>query len=153
MIRIFEFLLHCTTINIIKSIELKKLYDRVGNIVIFNDKDIQTCCFFVFLSFVFLGRTHSIWRFPGQGVQSELQLPTYPIATATPDPSHICGLHHSSQQRQLLNPLNKGRDQTRHLMVPIRICFHCATMGTPGYLNFLEHQKHADHQKPVPSSE
>ena len=31
------------------------------------------------------------------------------------------GLHHSSQQRLILNPLNKGRDQTRNLMVPSRI--------------------------------
>ena len=35
-----------------------------------------------------------------------------------------------SQQRQILNPLSKARDQTRNLMVPswIRLC--CATMGT-----------------------
>ena len=42
-------------------------------------------------------------------------------ATATPDLSHICDLHHSSWQRQILNPLRKARDQTRNLMVPSRI--------------------------------
>ena len=30
-------------------------------------------------------------------------------------------LHHSSQQRWIINPLSKGRDRTRNLMVPSRI--------------------------------
>ena len=33
-------------------------------------------------------------------------------ATATPDSSHICDLHHGSQQHRILNPLSKARDQT-----------------------------------------
>ena len=41
------------------------------------------------------------------------------------------GLHHSSRQRQILNPLSEARDQTPKLMVPSQICFCCATMGTP----------------------
>ena len=45
-------------------------------------------------------------------------------ATATPDLSHVCDLHHSSQQSQILNPLSKARDQTPNLMVPNHICFH-----------------------------
>ena len=40
-------------------------------------------------------------------------------------------LHHSSQQRRILNPLTETRDQTLNLMVPSRIRFHCAMMGTP----------------------
>ena len=52
-------------------------------------------------------------------------------AVVMPDPSHICDLHHSSQQRQILNPLSEARDQTRSLMVPSQICFCCATTGTP----------------------
>ena len=44
-----------------------------------------------------------------------------PRAIATQDPSRVCDLHHSSQQRQILNPLSKGRDRTRNLMVPSRI--------------------------------
>ena len=40
------------------------------------------------------------------------------------------GLHHSSQQLRILNPLSKARDQTHNLMVPSRICFCCATTGT-----------------------
>ena len=53
---------------------------------------------------------------PRLGVESELQLPDYVTATATPDPSHICNLHYSSQQCHILNPLSKARDQTRILM-------------------------------------
>ena len=39
--------------------------------------------------------------------------------------------HHSSRQRQILNPLSGGRDRTRTLMVPRRIRFCCATTATP----------------------
>ena len=53
---------------------------------------------------------------PRLGVESELQLPAYTTATATLDPSHICDLHRSSQQRWILNPLSEARDQTRILM-------------------------------------
>ena len=35
-------------------------------------------------------------------------------ATAMQDPRYICDLHHLSQQRQILNPLSKARDQTPH---------------------------------------
>ena len=49
---------------------------------------------------------------PRLGVKSELQLLTYARATATPDPSHVCNLHHSSQQHWILNPLKGARDQT-----------------------------------------
>ena len=37
-------------------------------------------------------------------------------ATATSDPSRVCDLHHSSQQCQILNPLNRARDGTHVLM-------------------------------------
>ena len=53
---------------------------------------------------------------PRLGVSSELQLPAYVTATATPDPSHICDLHHSSWQCQILNPPSEARDQTHVLM-------------------------------------
>ena len=48
---------------------------------------------------------------PRLGVELELQLPTYATATAMPDPSQVCNLHHSPQQCQTLNPLSKARDQ------------------------------------------
>ena len=46
---------------------------------------------------------------PRLGVESELQLPADATATATAtlDPSHLCDLLHSSQQR--LNPLSEAR--------------------------------------------
>ena len=55
----------------------------------------------------------------------------YARATAKPDPSRICDLHHSSQQRWILNPLSEARDGTCNLMVPSQICFCCAATGTP----------------------
>ena len=51
-------------------------------------------------------------------------------ATATPDLSRICDLHHRSQHRWILNPLREARDRIRSLMVTSLICFHCATTGT-----------------------
>ena len=65
------------------------------------------------------------------GVESKLQLPTYTTVTARQDPSRICNLHHSSWQRQILNPLSEARDRTQNLMVTTQICFWCATIGTP----------------------
>ena len=53
---------------------------------------------------------------PRLEVQSEVQLPAYITATATPNLSHICALHHSSRQCQILNLLSKAKDQTHILM-------------------------------------
>ena len=58
----------------------------------------------LFFSLVFLGPHPRHMEVPRPGVQSELQLPAYVTATATPDPSCVCDLLHSSQQRQILNP-------------------------------------------------
>jgi len=44
---------------------------------------------------------------PRLRVKSELKLPAYTTATAMPNPSRICDLHHSSQQ-----PLIEARNQT-----------------------------------------
>ena len=75
---------------------------------------------------------------PRLGVQLELLLLAYARATATRDLNCICDLHHSSQQRQILNPLNEARDRTRNLMVPTQICFRCTTTGTPKMTPTLE---------------
>ena len=84
-----------------------------------------------FFPLVFL-RLHP-WHmeFRRLGVEWELQLPAYATVTAMPDLSHICDIHHSSQQCRILNPLSKARDRTSNRMVPSRITFHCAMMGTP----------------------
>ena len=86
---------------------------------------------FFFFFFCVLGP--HLWHreVPRLGVQLELQLSAYTTATATPDPSRVCDLHHSSQQRKILNPLSEARDRTRNLVVPSRIHFHCTMMGTP----------------------
>ena len=68
---------------------------------------------------------------PRLGVELELQLPAYPTATAMPDQSHVCNLHHSSLQRQILNPLSEARDQTHVLTVASWVCYHWAMTGTP----------------------
>ena len=68
---------------------------------------------------------------PRLGVESELQLPAYITATATPDQSLVCNLHHSSRQCRILNPLSEARDQTRNLMIPSQICSHCTMTATP----------------------
>ena len=47
---------------------------------------------------------------PRLGVKSELQLPVYTTAPATQDPSCLCDLHHSSQQRRILNLSREARE-------------------------------------------
>ena len=86
--------------------------------------------FIICILFYFLGL--HLWHVevPRLGVQSELQLLAYE-ATAAQDPSSICGLHYSSRQRRILNPLSKARDQTCILMDTSWIHFRCATTGTP----------------------
>ena len=71
-------------------------------------------CLLLLLLFCLLGPWHM--EVPRLGVQSELQLPAYTTATATQDPSCICDLHHSSQQRRILNPLSRAGDGTHILM-------------------------------------
>ena len=71
----------------------------------------------------FLGLHPRHMEVPRLGVQLELQLPAYTTATTPPDPSCIFDLHHSSQQRRILNPLSEARDQTHNLVVPSWICF------------------------------
>ena len=53
---------------------------------------------------------------PRLGVELELQLLAYAMATAIPGMSHIWDLPLSSQQCQVLNPMGEARDQTLILM-------------------------------------
>ena len=71
---------------------------------------------------------------PRPGVQSERQLPAYTTAAATQDPSHICNLHHSSWQRQILNPLSRAWDQTCVLMDASRVYYQCTTGELPPFI-------------------
>ena len=61
---------------------------------------------------------------PWLGVETELQLPAYTMATAMQDQSQVCDLHHSSWQHRILNLLRGVRDQTCILMATSQICFH-----------------------------
>ena len=47
------------------------------------------------------------------------------------DLSHICNLHHSSWQHQILNPWSEARDQTHILMGTSWVHHLWAMMGTP----------------------
>ena len=81
-------------------------------------------CFFVFcFFFVFLGQ-HP-WHmevpklgFPIRAAAAGLHART----TATQDPSHVCDLHYSSLQHQILNPLSEARNQTCILVDPSWVC-------------------------------
>ena len=85
--------------------------------------------FFFFLAFLGLCLWHM--EVPRLEIKSDLSLLVYTTATAMPDPSHVCDLHHSSWQCWILNALSKARDQTRILMDPGRIRYSRAMMGTP----------------------
>ena len=71
------------------------------------------------LSFSFLGPHTGHREVPRLGVNSELQLPAYTTATATPDPSCVCDLHHNSLQRGIPDPPSEARDWTFVLMEPV----------------------------------
>ena len=68
----------------------------------------------------------------GLEVKSDLQLPVYTTATATPDPSHICNLCLSLRQCQILHLLSKARDQA------------CILVDASQVLNLLRHDRNSD---------
>ena len=68
-------------------------------------------------------------KVPRLGVKLELQLLAYTTPIATLDLSHICDLHHSSQQHWILNPLSRAKDRTWILML-VRFLMLLATVGT-----------------------
>ena len=66
--------------------------------------------------FFFLGPHPWHVEVPRLGVEVELQSWAYGRVTAMPDLSHICDLHDSSWQNQILNPMSKARHRTYILM-------------------------------------
>ena len=80
--------------------------------------------FFCFLLFVFLGPHQQHMEVPILGVQLEVEPPAYTTAPETPDPSRVCDLYHSSQQRWIFNPLTEDRDQTGILMDTSQVPYH-----------------------------
>ena len=71
--------------------------------------------FVLVLVLVFLEQHLGHMEVPRLGVESELQLPAYAIATAMPDLSSIYKLH-SPRQHRILNPLSGVNDRIRILM-------------------------------------
>ena len=100
-----------------------------------------------FFFFCFLGPHLPRMEVPRLGVEWELQVPAYTTATAMQDLSLLCGLHHSSRQHQIHNPLIEARDRTRNLLVPRRIRFCCATMTTLSFF-FLATLQHLEVPRP-----
>ena len=80
--------------------------------------DVCPLFFFCFFSGPYLQHM----EVPNLEVDSELWLLAYATATATQDPSHVCDLHHSPWQCQILNPLYEVRDQPHILMDPSGVC-------------------------------
>ena len=93
--------------------------------------------FFFFLFFSFL-RWH-LWHmeFPGLGVESKLQLYVGYGATAIPDPSCLCNLHHSLQQSWIINLLKEARDQTNVSWTLCQFLTHWTTIETPKPVFYL----------------
>ena len=77
--------------------------------------------FYFFCHFVFLGPGLRHREVPKLGVESELQPPAYATATATQYLSCVFNLHHSSQQRQILNPRIEARHWTHIFMDASRV--------------------------------
>ena len=116
-----------------------------------EDVKVEQVIKYIFFFLVFLGPQPRHMEIPRLGVKSELLPLAYATATATQDPSHVCDLHHSSQQCQILKPLSKAKDQMQHhsswqrqilkplsrakhrkhnIRVTHQIRFCCATTGT-----------------------
>ena len=93
--------------------------DSVHNILSVHGEMRRMAALFLFV-LVFLGPHLEV---PMHRVESELWPPSYTTATARPDLSHFCDLHHSSWQRWILPPLSEARDRTCVLMEASQI--HC----------------------------
>ena len=88
--------------------------ESLGSLALLLPLTLAVRFFFFFFGFLGLHMWHM--EDPRLGVKLELQLLPYTTATAMPDLSHICDLHNSSWQCQILNLLNKARDQTHTFM-------------------------------------
>ena len=78
--------------------------------------------FFGVFFLVFLGPCPWHTEVPRVG-ESELQLLAY-TTYSNVDPSHICDLHHSSWQLQILNPLIKAKTRTQVLKDTSQFRYH-----------------------------
>ena len=93
-----------------------------------------TCFYFTmaqyfFFFFVILGSHPQHMEVPRLGVKSKLQLQAHTSATATHYPSHICDIHHSSQQ--LLTHWEKPGIEPVSSWILTGFINHWAMTGTP----------------------
>ena len=112
----------------------KKKKKKTRLCIFFKSLRLQLFYILLFVSFFSL----LLMEVPRLGVELELQLPAYTTATATLDLSRIGGLHHSSRQCRIPNPLSKTRDRTCSLVDPSWIRFCCTTAGTLRTAGLLE---------------
>ena len=82
----------------------------------------------LFVCFCLLGPHQWHMEVPRLGVELGLSLQAYAAATAMPNPSHICNLHHSWRQHWILNPPREARN------------WICILMDTTWVLNPLSHK-------------
>ena len=114
------------------------LHSHLKHLPIFYYWYRYSCCAIThWIITIFLGPHQQHMEVPRLEVESELWLSAYATATAMPDPSLVCHLHHSSQQYWIVNPLSKARDQTCILMETSQICFRWATTETSSVIFWI----------------
>ena len=104
---------------------------QIKSLVYFIYNHYEVSISVIIIIIIFFRSTLAAYGSPGPGIELELQLPAYTTATAMWDPSHVCDLHHSSQQCQIFNPLSEARDQT------------CIFMDTSWVLKPLSHNENS----------
>ena len=95
-------------------VEANPICPVIANILIWllKDEDFLTGFLFLFfVCFVFLGP--HLWHM-------KVPRPAYNTATAAWDLSHVCNLHHSSQQSQILSPLARPGIEPKSSWILVR---------------------------------
>ena len=98
----------CGRKDLTKSFHLKQILTTMNMLSYFYSSSITCCRRWNYISSIFyfyfciLGPHLWHTEVPRLGVESELQLLACATATAMPDLRHICDLHHSSWQCQIL---------------------------------------------------
>ena len=109
----------------------------MGNISPYHQKHLRgtmrivAMSFCSFSSFFFFRAAPAAFGSSKARSPSELQQLAYTTAPEKQALSYGCDLHHSSQQRQILNPLSKARDQTCILMDTSRVVSSRLTTAEP----------------------
>ena len=84
---------------------------------------------------------------PRLGIESELQVPVYTIATAMPDMSIICDLYHSPWQCWILNPLSEARIKPTFSWIPVRFVSAEPRRELPKKIFFFILMPHLQHME------